>query len=68
MMIDKEHNKYKYEQTVYTVENGHFIRESVVINYSGGLYTIRFFDGNGAIKLRESRLFQTKEDAKKNIR
>lgn len=60
--------KYKHGQTVYIVENGHFIRECVVINYVGGMYTIRFSDGNGAIKLRESRLFQTKEAAQSSVR
>lgn len=59
--------KYKHGQTVYIVENGHFIRECVVINYVGGMYTIRFSDGNGAIKLRESRLFPTKEAAQSSI-
>lgn len=60
--------KYERGQTVYIVENGHFIRECVVINYVGGMYTIRFSDGNGAIKLRESRLFPTKEAAQSSVR
>ncbi|MCR5599423.1 MAG: hypothetical protein K6G33_01575 [Ruminococcus sp.] len=60
--------KYKHGQTVYIVENGHFIRACVVINYVGGMYTIRFSDGNGAIKLRESRLFPTKEAAQSSVR
>ena len=60
--------KYNSGDIVYIVENGHFIRECVVIRYSGGLYMIRFTDSNGAIKLRESRLFSSKEEAKKSIR
>ena len=60
--------KYNSGDVVYIVENGHFIRECVVIRYSGGLYMIRFTDINGAIKLRESRLFSSKEEAKKSIR
>ncbi|WP_295069741.1 hypothetical protein [Ruminococcus sp.] len=61
-------SKYNSGDVVYIVENGHFIRECVVIRYSGGLYMIRFTDSNGAIKLRESRLFSSKEEAKKSIR
>lgn len=60
--------KYNSGDVVYIVENGHFIRECVVIRYSSGLYMIRFTDSNGAIKLRESRLFSSKEEAKKSIR
>lgn len=60
--------KYKGGQTVYIVENGHRISECTVINYSGGLYTIRLLETGGAIKLRESRLFLSKEEAKKSIR
>ena len=57
--------KYNSGDVVYIVENGHFIRECVVIRYSGGLYMIRFTDSNGAIKLRESRLFLQKRKQKR---
>jgi uncharacterized protein YegP (UPF0339 family) len=67
-MGDIMKSKYNSGDVVYIVENGHFIRECVVIRYSGGLYMIRFTDSNGAIKLRESRLFSSKEEAKKSIR
>lgn len=67
-MGDIMKSKYNSGDIVYIVENGHFIRECVVIRYSGGLYMIRFTDSNGAIKLRESRLFSSKEEAKKSIR
>lgn len=60
--------KFKYGQTVYIIESGNRVTECIVLNYSGGLYTIRLTETGGAIKLRESRLFSTKEDAKKNIR
>jgi len=60
--------KYKGGQTVYIVENGHRISECTVINYSGGLYTIRLLETGGAIKLRESRLFPTKEAAQSSVR
>ena len=59
--------KYKQGQTVYIIENGYRITECIIVNYRGGLYTIRFPETNCAIRLRESRLFPTKEDAKKSI-
>lgn len=59
--------KYKPGDTVYIIESVRFIRKCVVLKYSGGLYTLRFPDSGGGIKLRENRLFPT-EEAKKNVR
>ncbi len=56
--------KYKVGDTVYIVENKNFIREATVLKVSGGFYTLRFTDGSG-IKLRESRLHDSKEEAEK---
>ena len=60
--------KYKPGDTVYIIESVRFIRKCVVLKYSGGLYTLRFPDSGGGIKLRENRLFPTEEDAKKKVR
>ncbi len=68
MDIFERETKYKYGQTVYIVESGNRVTECTIINYSGGLYTIRLLETGGAIKLRESRLFLSKEEAKKSIR
>lgn len=59
-------SKFKAGDTVYIIENGNKISECTVMKYSGGLYMIRFKEGNGAIKLRESRLYRTKEEAQHN--
>lgn len=59
--------KYKLGDTVYIVESGNRISECTIINYSGGLYTIRLLETGGAIKLRESRLFLSKEEAQKTV-
>lgn len=59
--------KYKYGQIVYIVESGNRVTEGTIINYSGGLYTIRLIETGGAIKLRESRLFLSKEEAQKTV-
>ena len=60
--------KYKPSDTVYIVSSVKWIKEAKVLKYSGGFYTIQFTDTGGGIKLRESRLFPTEEDAKKSTR
>ena len=58
--------KYKSGDRVYIIESKRFIREVEVLKFSGGLYTLRFIDSGGGIKLRENRLFPTKDEAEKN--
>ena len=60
-------NKYNVNDTAFLLESNRFIREIKIVKYSGGLYTIRFTNGDGGIKVRESRLFATKEEAKAAI-
>ena len=55
-------------QTVYLVESCRFIREAVVHGQSGGLYTLRFTDGRGGIRLRRDRLYPTREAAQAYVR
>ncbi|WP_455529658.1 hypothetical protein [Ruminococcus sp.] len=59
--------KYNYGQTVWIVESGNRVTECIIVNYSGGLYTIRFSETGGAIKLRESRLFSSREEAQSSV-
>ena len=56
-------NKYKLGDTVYIVSSVRWIKEAKVLKYAGGFYTLKFTDTGGGIKLRESRLFPTKEAA-----
>ena len=56
-------NKYNPGDTAYIVESNRIIREVKVLKVTGGFVTLRFMDSDGGIKLRESRLFPTKEDA-----
>lgn len=58
--------RFKAGDTAYIVESKHTVRQVKIINCSGGLYLIRF-EGGGGIRVRESRLFPTEEDAKKCI-
>lgn len=56
-------NKYNVNDTVFLIESNRTIREVKIVKFAGGLYTIRFIQGGGGIKVRESRLFATKEEA-----
>ena len=60
--------KYKPGNTVFIVSSVKWIKEAKVLKYSGGFYTLQFTDTGGGIKLRESRLFPTEEEAKKSTK
>ena len=56
-------SKYNPGDTAYIVENNRTIREVKILKVAGGFATLRFMDRDVGIRLRESRLFPTKEDA-----
>ena len=60
-------NKYNPGDTAFIVESSRFIREVKVLKIVGGFVTLRFVDRDGGIKLRESRLFPTKEAAEASL-
>ena len=51
---------------VFIVESNRTVTEVIVAARKGDFYTLRFLNG-GAIKLRQSRIFPSREDAEKNI-
>lgn len=55
--------KYNINDTAFLIESNRTIREVKILKYAGGLYTVRFADGAGGIKVRENRLFATKDEA-----
>ena len=55
-------------QTVYLVESGRRIREAVVRSRSGDLYTVRFADTGGGIRVRGDRLCLTRDGAAAQVR
>ena len=59
--------KYKSGDTAFIVESSRVIREVKVLKVAGGFATLRFTDSDGGIKLRESRLFPTKEAAEASL-
>ena len=61
-------SKFNQGDTAFIVENNRFIKEVKIIKYSGGMYTIKFIDSTGGIKVREHRLFSSKEEAKNSIK
>ncbi len=61
-------SKYNSGDKAYIIESWLCIREVEVVKVSGGFATLRFMDCDGGVRLRESRLFPTKEDAEAGIR
>ena len=55
-------------QTVYMVESGCRVREVRVWGHSGPLYTVRFTDTGGGIRVRRDRLYLTREAARASLR
>ena len=60
-------NKYNVNDTAFLLESNRIIRKVTIVKCAGGFYTIRFTDGTGGIKVRENRLFASKEEAKPAI-
>ena len=58
--------KYHPGDIIYIISAGNQIEEAKILKYSGGFYIIRFENGGGT-RVRESRLFFTKEEAEAAI-
>ena len=61
-------NPIEVGQTVYLIESCRRVREVLVRSRSGGLYTVRFTDTGGGIRLRADRLYPTREAAQAVLR
>lgn len=59
--------KMKAGDTAFIVESNRLIREVEIKSCVGGMYLIRFKDSGGGIKVKEHRLFATKEEAEASI-
>ena len=60
-------NKYNPGDIAFIVDSSRFIPEVKVLKIAGGFATLRYVDSDGGIKLRESRLFPTKEAAEASL-
>lgn len=55
-------------ENCYIVENNKFVRPAKVVSKQGKFYTIQLLGSCGAIRLSESRLFKTKEEAEDGVK
>ena len=60
------HERLEVGSHVFIIESNRTIIEVVVAAKRGDFYTVRFLNG-GAIQLRQSRIFFSREDAEKKI-
>ena len=60
--------KYKEGDTAYIVENGKNVRKAVVLKNAAGLCSLQFPDDGVGVKLQESRLFSTREEAEGSLK
>lgn len=63
--IHMQNTNFKNGQIVYIIANGSFIKEARIVHVaqSSRMYTLKFTEESGGTKLRESRLYTTKEEA-----
>ncbi len=54
--------------TAYIVESGRWVREVKVILVSGDMYTLKFTDTGGGVRLREGRLYPSREAAEEAVK
>ena len=59
--------KFNPGDKAYIIESTIFIKEVVVVKFSGGMYLVKYPNSNGGYKVRESRLYKTESEAKKVI-
>ena len=60
--------RFEAGDTVFIVESNRFIREAQIKSCTGEMYLLKFKDSDGGIKLKEHRLFASKEDAEASMR
>ena len=54
---------FRIGATVYLLESRRFIHEAIILDRRYDIFTIKFTDTGGAIRVRRNRLFACKEDA-----
>ncbi len=59
--------KYKQGDTVYFISETGSVEEATYVMYIAGFATIRFANGNGGTRIREYRLYSTREEAEAAI-
>ena len=59
--------KYKVGAQVFFIESNYKITEGLVVNRTGEFYVVRYQNGSGGLRLRETRLYPSREEAEKKI-
>ena len=57
--------KFKAGDIAWIVESTIFVKEVEILNVRGGFVTLRFKGASGGMRVRESRLYKTKEEAER---
>ncbi len=60
--------KFNPRDKAYIIESARFVVEVEIVNASGGFYLIRYPKKSGGYKVRESRLYKTKEEADQKVK
>ncbi len=60
--------KYKQGDIVYLIGNTRFIEEAEVVMTVSGFVTIRFTERSGGTRVRENRLYATREEAEAEVK
>lgn len=58
---------FKRGEICYIIENNRTIKATKIIGKQGDFYTVQIVGSCGAIRLKESRLFKTEDEAKNHI-
>ena len=58
---------YKVGTTAFIVESNRLVKKVTIIKRTGNFYIVRFSDSDGAIQLRGSRLYATRDEAEKSV-
>ena len=65
--IDRKKNEFNVGDEVYIIENNRNVRKVTIIKTSRDFCTVRFNDTAGAITLRVSRLYGTRNKAERSL-
>ena len=60
-------SKFKVGQTAYFVRSGVQVMDVQILSSTNGFCTIRFVETGGGIRVRDSKLFETREEAEAQI-
>lgn len=60
-------NKFKVGTKAFIIESRIYIREVQVVKFSNGFYTAKFIDRDGAIRIKEARLYESRKEAEQAI-